>query len=65
MDFCILIIRDNEVTRARADNRLYSTLAVHFFVFSLFYLHITATFVEGFVTRLEEALSDNSCLGIS
>lgn len=33
--------------------------------FSMFYLHITATFVEGFVTRREDAPSDNSCLGIS
>lgn len=33
-------------------------------VFDVLFAHHT-TFVEGFVTRREDALSDNSCLGIS
>lgn len=62
------IIRDNKAARANVDNKLSSTLLKRspLFVLSFFhYLHITATFEQGFVTRLEGALSDNSCLGIS
>lgn len=58
------ITRDNKAAGANVDNEL-STLLPRFLFCLVFYLHVTATFVRGCSTRLEDTLSDNSCLGIS